>query len=205
MSSLKEGQLEVIMDRRLMQDDNRGVGQGVKDNVKTPESFVILLEHWKQNNVEKSSSLSYPSLAAHRLSWELLHPMRSLSLKPTENPISLHPQFAPLADRSWPCDVHLLNLRSIQDHNKLEPTGYSALLLHRVGRECPMNTDDCFQSSCSSFDPKHPFEFPIRSLYSVSDVIPTSLSLQKDAKPRDTGGNLSVKSMEIEAFKIRLR
>jgi len=74
VSSLESGQLEVIMDRRLMQDDNRGVGQGVKDNVLTPESFVILVEYWNKDGAKKSTQpLSYLSLAAHRLSWELLH------------------------------------------------------------------------------------------------------------------------------------
>lgn len=44
VSSLRDGQLEVILDRRLMQDDNRGLGQGLKDNKRSCNHFRLLLE-----------------------------------------------------------------------------------------------------------------------------------------------------------------
>lgn len=38
------GELEVVLDRRLKQDDNRGLGQGVMDNKLTASLYHLLLE-----------------------------------------------------------------------------------------------------------------------------------------------------------------
>ena len=182
-----------------MQNDNRGLGQGVRDNVMTPESFVILLEHWdKDGTKQTSSSLNYPSLASHRMSWELLHPLKAMTFA---KKLDMKPEFDPLADRSLPCDVHLLNLRAIQARDDVIATDQSAMILHRVGRDCGFDSDRRFKSCQTSGS----YDIPIGSLFPVTDVTMTSLSLQEDSGKLDDSLSVTVRPMEIEAFKVRLR
>ncbi|KAK7880999.1 hypothetical protein WMY93_032394 [Mugilogobius chulae] len=44
VAALKPGFLELVLDRRLQQDDNRGLGQGVTDNKLTDSLLQLLME-----------------------------------------------------------------------------------------------------------------------------------------------------------------
>eukprot|EP01112_Ceratiomyxa_fruticulosa_P009601 TRINITY_DN2513_c0_g1_i1.p1 TRINITY_DN2513_c0_g1~~TRINITY_DN2513_c0_g1_i1.p1 ORF type:complete len:1175 (-),score=244.78 TRINITY_DN2513_c0_g1_i1:43-3567(-) len=56
VSSLAEGQIEIMLDRRLNQDDARGLGQPINDNVITNLVFWIVIEDVESDAVSLSDS-----------------------------------------------------------------------------------------------------------------------------------------------------
>ncbi|XP_048337779.1 alpha-mannosidase 2x isoform X2 [Sphaerodactylus townsendi] len=133
VSSLSSGQLEVILDRRLMQDDNRGLGQGLKDNKRTCHHFRLLLE--RRSATPKAQPGTFPSLLSHMTS---MHLNTEVLVMPVaqEKPLppalrSFQPFSAPM-----PCDFHLVNLRTLQGEDDSLPSPETALILHRKGFDC---------------------------------------------------------------------
>uniref|UniRef100_A0A8C1U4V6 Alpha-mannosidase n=1 Tax=Cyprinus carpio TaxID=7962 RepID=A0A8C1U4V6_CYPCA len=144
VSSLASGQLEVILDRRLMQDDNRGLGQGLKDNKRTANRFRLLLERRSQRTFPVRYlylSVSFPSLLSHMTSTILNHDVLALPVLSRKHGVPPMRTFAPLAG-TLPCDFHLLNLRSIQSLDTHSPSPYTALLLHRLGLDCGLEAQN---------------------------------------------------------------
>ncbi|RWS22290.1 alpha-mannosidase 2-like protein, partial [Leptotrombidium deliense] len=94
------GVVDVFLDRRLVQDDGRGLGQGVTDNKYTKESFKIILERKPFENKKASLKTQIVSL-------KQLNPVHLMHIL-TEN--ILHE--ISFMRSTLPCDVHLLNLRN---------------------------------------------------------------------------------------------
>uniref|UniRef100_A0A4W5QI22 Alpha-mannosidase n=1 Tax=Hucho hucho TaxID=62062 RepID=A0A4W5QI22_9TELE len=198
-ASLVSGQLEVIMDRRLNQDDNRGLGQGIQDNKVTASSFRLLLEKRAKTD-GKPSPLSYPSLLSHVSSLYLNHPLISMAVSTEAQSLSLS-TFSPLAS-SLPCDVHLVNLRTIQSKDGGGPSDEAALILHRKGFDCAFfnrNTG----LLCATTQGKIHTE-KLFSELRFQSIIPVSLTLMHTTEGGSSKEEIRLKPMEISTYRVQL-
>ncbi|XP_078438992.1 golgi alpha-mannosidase II [Wolffia australiana] len=117
-ASLRSGWLEIMLDRRLVQDDGRGLGQGVMDNRPMNVVFFILPE--KNVSAAAASSGSQPlqpSLLSHQVGAHLNYPAHlfvtraaQLLISASSSSSSSSSSFAPLAT-PLPCDMHMVSLK----------------------------------------------------------------------------------------------
>ncbi|XP_061773541.1 alpha-mannosidase 2x isoform X4 [Nerophis ophidion] len=204
VSSLRNGDLEVILDRRLMQDDNRGLGQGLKDNKRTVNRFRLLLERRSTGNkMTDSTTTSFPSVLSHMTNGILNHNVLALPVLPKRRGIPPLQTFAPLKS-SLPCDFHLLNLRSIQSQQDPNaPSPYAALILHRLGFDCGLDAPN-LGFNCTTTQG----QLNISSLFKDVELQllqPTSLTFMYSSLPLANHSTVSLNPMDISAFKLKLR
>ncbi|CAH1251351.1 MAN2A1 [Branchiostoma lanceolatum] len=210
VGSLQEGWLEVMLDRRLNQDDNRGLQQGLLDNKRTPNQFRLLLERRHQRTSSpnggggKQTGVDYPSLTSHSVSQLLNHPVYAFirNKLPGEGPagdVKLSGSVQPLV-KALPCDIHFVNLRTVQAMDAPAPTQESVLLLHRKGFDCSFPANGL---SCSTTGGKVQLEDLFRDL-DLTDIKATSLSLMYDGQVLNSKSTLQLDPMEINAYRIRL-
>ncbi|KAM9854980.1 alpha-mannosidase 2x [Aulostomus maculatus] len=203
VSSLESGQLEVILDRRLMQDDNRGLGQGLKDNKKTANHFRLLLERRSPGNkMMDGATISFPSILSHMTNAILNHKVLALPVLPKRRGIPPLQTFVPLKSL-LPCDFHLLNLRSIQSQQDSQsPSPYTALILHRHGLDCGVDAPN-LGFNCTTTQG----QLSIMGLFKNLDLQllqPISLTLMHPGTPLANDSTVSLQPMEISAFKLKL-
>jgi len=197
-TSAESGQFEVMLDRRLMQDDNRGLFQGVMDNKVTPHHFTLLLERVvKGCKTEPDTQASYPSLLGHAVRHSLLNPMyRMIYLPEHFNGNSLKKTYKPV-DKDLPCDIHIVNLRTmLQSQGQPRPSENSALIVHRQG------FTSCYKPvglTCSTNGGKISVELLFPELYSDS-IKQMSLSLMYDGMKMEKAFTVSIQPMEMYSF-----
>lgn len=201
-SSLAPGQFELMMDRRLMQDDNRGLFQGVTDNKVTPHEFILLLERKTKGCEDEAEdpAASYPSLLAIAARHGLLLPMsRMIFAQPHSSGSTLSKTYKPI-DKDLACDIHVVNLRTVSKSAfKIQASDNAALILHRQG------FNGCYKPvgmTCATNGGKVSLEELFPELYGDS-VKQMSLSLLYEGMKVEKGFTVSIKPMEMYSFLLR--
>jgi alpha-mannosidase II len=194
VASLETGWLEAVLDRRLAKDDERGLGQGVKDNKVTAANFRLLLETRTQPaGVPPSPQLVFPSLFSVVTMDTLLHPPHISFTSSHSKILSYLPSSLSLLSHPLPCDIFLLNLRSSFSGPD------SALLLHRRGYDCGFLATP---ESCSVSNGM----VELKTLFKGTDVATAtemSLSLLHEKGPiRTPDLSVHIPPMEIQTYSV---
>lgn len=144
VASLQNAAIQVFLDRRLDQDDNRGMEQPMNDNVVASSRFILIFESMvvknSQNDENDLERLSFPSIVAQFFSTNLLNPM--IKLKVVKDQVSIHPEtsFVDTKIRQPPCDLQLVNMRTMQNEREEPLPNEVSVILRRLAY------DDCSSS-----------------------------------------------------------
>lgn len=197
-ASYQPGWLEVMLDRRTLYDDSRGMGEGLLDNRKTVFRHWILLEdvHGERDGYSRAS------LFANHMSNALNYPANVfvLSVEGAEHEVKVSPETR-LVTQSFPCDVHLLNLRTNNDQKLSHfPTNSALMVLHRQGYSCAVGTDTVFKNC-----PLGDRFLPTTSLYKLGvNVTKTSLTGTKTREQlKDGFREINLRPMEVETYNLQ--
>ncbi|KAK7095851.1 hypothetical protein V1264_005212 [Littorina saxatilis] len=202
----KPGQVDIMLDRRLNQDDGRGLQQGVLDNRLTPNHFRLLLETRKDVTQTKSPGVAFPSHLSNVASLHLMQPLFAMprSAKHAHTPLTFLSEFSPM-NVELPCEVHLVNLRTLQNKDdsadlKYVPRDSAAMLLHHMGGDCSFPLHGV---SCRPNDGKVSLAQMFSEL-KLNDLHETTLTLMHDLEEVDAVMEFPVPPMEIKTFKAAL-
>ncbi|EJD74390.1 glycosyl hydrolase family 38 protein [Loa loa] len=200
VANLASGQLDVMLDRRLNQDDGRGLFSGITDNRKTTSSFRLLFEvpSRKISVNTKARITAYHSMHAYGQMLSLLYPPVVLLSSLNEGYIDNYK----LMNILFSCDdTHLITLRTlaaptIYDNNSVRihiPRNSYAVVLHRFGIDCRFTTK--LLETCSAMlDMKRLF------MKTASRVTETSLTMLYDHL--GDVNDVLLEPMEVRTFRL---
>ncbi|BET00029.1 Alpha-mann_mid [Nesidiocoris tenuis] len=200
-ASWQPGWLEVMMDRRTLYDDSRGMGEGVVDNKRTVHKYLLLVEE-----VNEDEGYSSPSLLAHHLSLGLNYPANVFVLESTSDEATsrsaernLYSQVR-LMSRELPCDVHLMNFRIMQDRNLDHfPSSSALMVLQKMGFSCSTTNS---LARCSVSDPNKAFHPGTRLLGAKVNVTSVTLTGLKVLRHLGTLAEADVKPMHLTSLNV---
>lgn len=219
VASLKNGCLEIMLDRRLTRDDERGLGQGVMDNRPMNVVFHLLVE---PNISSTSNPISNPlplnpSLLSHSVGARLNYPLHTFISKKSQETALQQPSrsFSPLT-APLPCDLHIVSFKVPKPAKyPMQPPEDPrfVLMLHR------RNWDSSYcrkgRSQCTSIADEPLNLFYMFKGLAVLNARATSLNLlhedtemlgySEQVAEAAQEGTLAISPMEIQAYRLELR
>ncbi|XP_012551789.3 alpha-mannosidase 2 [Bombyx mori] len=140
VTALQEGQLVIMLDRRVLFDDGRGTNEGLADNSATYQRHFVILEGLNDapyNQPPNVKLLNLPSSTALYLSNSLNNVLDLFFIDKNNTYLSYY-GFLPLIKTSFPCDVTVINYRvilhpSVSQHHTINT---ALLTLHRQSSSC---------------------------------------------------------------------
>uniref|UniRef100_A0A915NJJ2 Alpha-mannosidase n=1 Tax=Meloidogyne floridensis TaxID=298350 RepID=A0A915NJJ2_9BILA len=144
VASLELGEIQVMLDRRLLQDDDLGLGQAVDDNIRAESQFLLNIERFTGTRSVSNDTVGFHSLLGEYASLKLLYPPIILFNQKTSLPTN---SFSGLKN-PFPCDIHPVAFRTLSEstiyglRNTIRDTSpkyEAALVLRRFGIECTLD------------------------------------------------------------------
>jgi alpha-mannosidase len=198
LTSLHPGWIELMIDRRTMIDDGRGIDEGVTDNVPTLTSFILILEDRHPGATDVVPKLS---LLAHQVSLMLLYPA-SVFVVDSHDPSvvkSLSTARTLLLNQPLPCNIHLVGFRTLSKLETDLPSNSALLTLHNRGYDCSIPTSI---PHCSPSQPDRPFHPPVEwTGLHLKAVEATTLTGLQSLGPVDLN-SIRIPPMEIASFNV---
>ena len=192
-ASLQQGWLEIMLDRQVLMDDKRGLGEGVWDNRLTVSNFVLTLEH--KNVPETDIDLRYtnPSLLSWLINERLQQPVTTLFI--SKDHLNLGASFKPM-NQSLPCDTSLVSLKNLVNSDliydgttlNLHRKGFQCNFL-KIGLQCSINEEEISLGSL----------FPVFSKHNVRETTLTNLHVKSRISVNSA---IKIKKNEIMTFHL---
>lgn len=133
------------------------MGEGIVDSRLTRHQFWVTMEFFdNEGNDRESSTKVYnvPSLLAQHLSYTLNYPANIYFVEKYDESQQLFVQKnVQLLSYNLPCDLHLLNLRTLTEHHlTLFPSNSALLVMQRFAYDCRLSNslaEDSYAKTCS--------------------------------------------------------
>lgn len=195
-----------------MYDDSRGLGEGVIDNKPTTTRMALVFEDRspqshaapetrsaKKRKTLGSAVIPRASLLVHSISNSYSYPMDLWAVDASSSP-PLRTSVR-LLTKSFPCDVHLVALRSLPSNAAFElPSRSSLMIVHRQSYACEVSwtTDgSCSLTTDGRLAPGTKFK-----AVEINSVHRTTLTAVKDSEALASIADISVPALEIRAYNV---